>query len=187
MRHFRTLVAVVCLLPLLVIGLGCYETQYPLGSADTASVEPGYIGDYVCTDGKKTFSIIIRNIDNHLYYVEWIDQGDNKPLRLVGYTSAVGGVAFANLRGLTDDGSIDNKFMVMRILLSPDRANLTLRNLKDDFFKDKNINSSDSLGKLIAANLENDQMYDGDPMVATRVTPPSATTTDNPAAPHTSP
>lgn len=186
MRHFRTLVAVACVLPLLLIGLGCYETQYPLGSADTATVDPGYIGDYVCTDGKKTMSIIIRNIDNHLYYVEWIDESEKQPLRMVGYTSAVGGVTFANLRGLTDDGSIDNKFMVMRILLSPDHASLTVRNLKDDFFKDKNINSSDSLEKTIAANLENDQMYDGEPMVATRVTPPSPTTTVNPP-PHTTP
>jgi hypothetical protein len=175
MSRFRNLLAVVCVLPLLVIGLGCYETQYPLGSADTATVDPSYVGDYVFTDGDKANTIVIRNIDNHQYYVEWIGGEQKGPDRMVGYTADVNGVAFANLRGLTDDGSIDNKFLVMRISLSPDHAKLTLRNLKDDFFKDKNINSSESLGKVIAANLENEQMYDGESVVATRVTPPSTT------------
>jgi hypothetical protein len=112
--------------------------------------------------------------------VEWIGD-DKKPLRMVGYTSDVNGVVFANLRGLSDDGSIDNKFLVMRIALSADRATLSLRNLKDDFFKDKNINSSESLEKLIAANLENEQMYDGEPVVATRVTAPSTAPAAGPA------
>ena len=181
MNRFRTLIAVGCVLPLLFLGMGCYETQYPLGSAENAVVDPGYVGDYVCTDGSKTSTLVIRNIDNHLYYVEWIDNSDKKPLRMVGYTADVGGVAFANLRELSDDGSIDNKFLVMRIALSTDRASLALRSLKDDFFKDKNVNSSDALEKVIEANIDNDAMYDGAAVVATRVTPPGATTTVSPA------
>ena len=59
-----------------------------------------------------------------------------------------------------------------------------MRNLKDDFFKDKNINSSDLLEKTIAANLENDQMYDGEPMVATRVTAAESHDHRQPAAPY---
>jgi len=173
MLRFRNLLAVVCVLPLVVIGLGCYETQYPLGSADKATVDQNYIGDYVFTDGDKTSTIVIRNIDDHLYYVEWVGGDEKGPNRMVGYTADINGVAFANLRGLTDDGTIDNKFLVMRISLSADHAKLTLRNLKDDFFKDKSINSSESLAKIIAANLENEQMYDGEPVVTTRVTPPS--------------
>jgi hypothetical protein len=184
MPRFRTLLAVVCVLPLLVVGLGCYETQYPVGSADKATVDQGYVGDYVFTDGDKTNTIVIRNIDDHLYYVEWVGGDEKGPNRMVGYTADVNGVAFANLRGLTDDGSIDSKFLVMRISLSPDHAKLTLRNLKDDFFKDKSVGSSDSLEKIIAANLENDQMYDGEPVVAARVTPPSPTNPVSPP-PHT--
>ncbi len=174
MSRFRALMVVVCLLPLLVIGLGCYETQYPLGSASSATVDQGYVGDYVFTDGNKTSTIVIRNIDDHLYYVEWVGGDEKGPNRMIGYTADINGVTFANLRGLTDDGTIDNKFLVMRISLSSDHAKLTLRNLKDDFFKDKSVNSSELLGKVIAANLENEQMYDGESVVATRVTPPSS-------------
>jgi len=49
MPRIRTLVATLCVLPLLLIGLGCYETQYPLGSADKATVDPAYVGDYAAT------------------------------------------------------------------------------------------------------------------------------------------
>jgi hypothetical protein len=170
MLRFRTLAALACVVPALLFALGCYTTEYPLGSADKATVDPAYVGDYVFTADGKTDRIVIRNIDSHLCYVEWAS-GEDKPDRRVGYTADVNGVTFANLRELTDDGSIDKKFLVMRISLSSDHAKLTLRNLKDDFFKDKNVNSSDALETLIAANLENDQMYDGDPVVATRVVP----------------
>ncbi|MGD0769962.1 MAG: hypothetical protein ABSB42_17390 [Tepidisphaeraceae bacterium] len=194
MLRFRTLAALACVVPALLFALGCYETEYPLGSADKAAVDPAYVGDFAMadetasvsfdsqngisstkttTDESQSTTIIIRNIDNHLYYVEWGKTKNAKPdrSRMVGYTSDVNGVTFANLRELTDDGSIDKKFLVMRISLSADHAKLSLRNLKEDFFKDKNVNSSDALQTLIAANLENDQMYDGEAVVATRVVP----------------
>jgi hypothetical protein len=176
MSRFGTLAALACVLPALLFALGCYETKYPLGSADKATVDPAYVGDYVFTADGKTDRITIRNIDDHLYYVEWTEK---EPDRMVGYTSDVNGVTFANLRDLTDDGSIDKQFLVMRISLSSDHAKLSLRNLKEDFFKDKNVDSSDALQTLIAANLENDQMYDGDPVVATRVVPATQKSTTN--------
>jgi hypothetical protein len=165
--------AVVCMGALLFLGMGCYETEYPLGSADNAAVNPAYVGDYVVTDGDKTSTLLIRNIDNHLYYVEWIESGDKKPLRMVGYTADVNGVAFANLREFTDDGSIETKYLVMRIALSSDHATLTIRNLKDDFFKGKNVGSSEALQKVIGANIDDEAMYDGAAATATRVTSPS--------------
>jgi hypothetical protein len=170
----RLLIAALCVVPLLLFGAGCYTTQYPLGSADQATVQQGYIGDFVFVDGDKLNTIVIRNIDNRLYYVEWINSGEKQPDRMVGYTDDVNGVTFANLRGLTEDGTIDNKYLIMRISLSADHAQLTIRNLKEDFFKDKKIDSSDSLTKVITANLENDQMYDGEPTIATRVTAPNS-------------
>ena len=169
--RLKNIVPIAFVAASLLLFAGCYETQYPLGSADKATVDPGYVGDFVVPDkDQKSETVIIRNIDNRLYYVEWLTE-DDKPLRMVGYTSDVNGVTFANLRGLTDDGSIDNKYMILRISLSDDRSKLSLRNLKDDFFKNKNINSSDAQQKVIADNLENDQMYDGGTIVATRVPP----------------
>jgi hypothetical protein len=166
MFRFRTLLGVVLLGALLLATVGCYQTEYPLGSADTATVDTSYVGDYSMTVEHRTETIAIRNIDNHLYYVEWTEKDLS---RMVGYTAIVGGATFANLRDLTDDGSIDKKYLIMRISLSDDHSKLTLQNLKDDFFKDKNINSSQSLQNVIAANLDNNDMYDGDSVVATRV------------------
>jgi hypothetical protein len=139
----------------------------------------------VIAEDNKTSSIIIRNIDNHLYYVEWIDNStDNKPQRLIGYTAQINGATFANLRGLTDDGSIETKYTVMRISLSADQKKLTLRNLSEDFFKNKTIDSSEAFEKIVAENVENEKMYDGAPAIATRLTA-SDTNTNQPG--HTLP
>jgi hypothetical protein len=170
MRRLRTLVAVLLIGSALLFVMGCYETQYPLGSADKAVVNVAYVGDFVMTEDNKTETIIIRNIDDHTYYVEY--DSDDKPDRMIGYTADVNGVTFANLRGLTDDGSIDNHYLIMRIAISADRGKLTLRNLKDDFFKGKQINSSDDLQKIIAANMDNERMYDGPAVEGMRVTAP---------------
>jgi len=97
------------------------------------------------------------------------NQNDKGPDRRVGYTADVNGVTFANLRQLTDDGSISNKFLVMRVSISSDGSKLTLRNLNDKFFSDKSIDSQAALTKLIQDNLDNNDMYDGDAVVATRV------------------
>ena len=166
--QIRTIAAVSCVALALFFVAGCYTTEFPLGSADKATVDPAYVGDFVITSDKKSETIIIRNIDNHLYYVEWLTE-DDKPLRMVGYTADVNGVTFANLRGLTEDGTIDTKYMVLRVSISDDHSKLSIRNLKDDFFKDKKIDSSDALQKVIAGNLDNSEMYDGDTFVGTRI------------------
>jgi hypothetical protein len=175
MSRLRTLATVACVLPFLAFVVGCYETQYPLGSADKAVVDPGYVGDFTSADDQgKSETIMIRNIDDRQYYVEYIPADDkDKILRMVGYTADVNGATFANLRGLTDDGSIDKSYMIFRIELSPDHSKLTLRSLKDDFFKDKKIDSTDAQTKVIADNLNEDAMYDGPPSTWTRVPAPS--------------
>lgn len=167
----RRIAVLAASLFLLTLGLGCYETKYPLGFAENASVDRAFVGNFTMTDGNDIDSIVIRNLDDKWYYVEYADnnQKDKEPTRMVGYTADVGGVKFANLRGLTDDGTIDDKFLIMRVSLSPDHAKLSLRNLKEEFFNNKDIDSSAALEKVIQANLDNEQMYDGEAVVGTRV------------------
>jgi hypothetical protein len=176
MARRRMILPIVCVAAALLFAGGCYQTQYPLGSPDKAVVDPAYVGDFMLAENNGSETIVIRNIDNHSYYVEY-DQNGNAPLRMVGYTTDINGVTFANLRGLSDDGSIDSNYMIMRVGISGDRRTLTIRSLKDDFFKGKAINSSDDLEKIIAANLDDDRMYDGAAGTATRVTPPAPPTT----------
>jgi len=172
-RRISSTAGGLLLLLALVGGLGCYETEYPLGSADKSTVDRAFVGNFTMTDADKVYSIVIRNLDGHQYYVELAqtNQKDNGPDRRVGYTADVNGVTFANLRQLTDDGSISNKYLVMRVSISADGSKLTLRNLNDKFFSDKNIDSQAALTQLIQANLENNGMYDGDAVVAARVQP----------------
>ncbi|MGD0462583.1 MAG: hypothetical protein ABSB74_08845 [Tepidisphaeraceae bacterium] len=175
----RRTAALAASLLLLTLGLGCYETKTPFGSAASATVDRAFVGDFTMPDKDKTDSVVILNLDDKQYFVEYSESGQDgkeprnakEPLRMVGYTADVNGVTFANLRGLKDDGSIDDKFMVMRVSLSPDHAKLSIRNLKDDFFKDKDVSSSEALEKVIEANLDNEKMYDGEAAVFTRAAP----------------
>jgi spermidine/putrescine-binding protein len=87
---------------------------------------------------------------------------------MAGYTVDVKGITIANLGEMEPDGSIPNKYLLMRVSLSADHTQLSLRNLNDKFFDGKNIDSADAQQNLIAANLDNAQMYDGDAITATR-------------------
>jgi hypothetical protein len=90
---------------------------------------------------------------------------------MTGYTADLDGVTFANLRTLSNDGSIDSNYLIMGAALSPDHSKLLVRNLKEEFFKSKNIGSSQALTRVIEANLDNEQMYDGKAVVFRRQAP----------------
>ena len=154
----------------LVLGLmlcaGCYESDYPLGKPDP--MDPAYVGNYTGGEKDAASKITIRNFDGKQYYVD-VPTKDGDALRFAGYTSEIGGITFANLRLLTDDGSLSKTYLIMRVSLSDDHATLTMRDLNSDFFKDKNIDSSNTLRKVIENNLNNDAMYDKDTSTATRV------------------
>ncbi len=167
----RRIAAVAASVLLLTLGLGCYQTKTPLGSAASATVDRAYVGDFVMP-GENKPAVVIRNLDDKQYFVEYTESKDDRePMRMVGYTAKVNGATFANLRGLTDNGSIDDQFLIMRVSLSPDHAKLSLRELKEEFFKGKNVSSSRALRNVIEANLDNDLMYEGQAHIFTRKLP----------------
>jgi hypothetical protein len=177
----RRIPVLVASLLLLAFGPGCYETKYPLGSAADATVNRAYVGNFALPDQNNTSdSIVIRNLDGKQYFVEWINPDPkSQPMYMVGYTADVNGVTFANLRQLSDDGSIDNQFMIMRVALSADGSKLTVRNLNDKFFDGKSADSQAALTQVIAGNLDNDAMYDGPAAIASRVSPTTAPSASN--------
>jgi hypothetical protein len=171
-------------------GTGCYQTKYPLGSADNATVDPAYVGNFTVPDDQgsgsnpspqptataatqndKKGTIIIRNIDGHRYYVECDDEkgSGSEPMRMIGFITDVNGVAIANLQMLDPDGKTPDGYLLMRVSLSADHNTLSYRDFDDKFFADKKIDSSDAELKVIAANLDNDQMYSGPMVTGTRV------------------
>jgi hypothetical protein len=163
----------VLLLFALLSGLGCYESEYPLGSADNATVDPAFLGNYtIAQKDSPTVTLIIRNIAGKQYYVEWTDpaQSDKEPLRMIGFLARVKDATFANLRPITADDSVSGKYWLVRVALSDDKSKLTIRQLHDEFFKGKAIDSSATLEKVITDNLDNAAMYDADEsLVAGRV------------------
>jgi hypothetical protein len=159
----------------LLVLVGCYETKYSLGPRDTATVNVAYVGDYTTGEGADRVTITIRNIDNKTYYAQWTEVAKedkrDKPLRMIGFTADVKGVTFAHLRGLTDDGTIPDKHLVMRVSLSEDRTTLSLRNLSEDFFKSKTVDSDQAFRAIVEQSLDDASMYEGDEVKALRLPP----------------
>ena len=143
---------------------GCLETKFTIGDKEHAAVDRGYVGDWAAA-GNDRSRVIIRNLDDRQYYVE-DDEPEHKPARMVGFITQIKSASFAQLRELPEDGSVPDKYLVLRVERKDDK--LTLRQLNDKFFASQSIASSADLRHVIEENLENKEMYDGDPVVLTR-------------------
>jgi hypothetical protein len=153
-------------LALIAGGGGCFENKHPLGSMQPGKVDLKYIGDWTLRGDDKTVHILIRNLHNDEYYVEWAAEGE-KPSRATGYLTDIKGVSFANILPITDDDTLADRYLILRVDLQGGDT-LKLRNLKQDFFSDAQREKPDELRKIVADNLDNHAMYQGDPLVANR-------------------
>lgn len=163
MRRFA-LLAVSLLAVALVIG--CYTSKYTVGSLQQAKVDRAYVGDWTWVEGSDTNHIVIRNIDDKVYYVECRKGAFGTPDRYTGFVGKIKDAQFANLRELSDDGTVSDTYTIMRIELKDGKLNL--RTLKDEFFTDKQIDSEAKQRDILEKNLDNEAMYDGEPLVAAR-------------------
>ncbi len=159
--------------------VGCYETPVPLGRADEAKMDRAFVGNW--HGGDQT--LIIRNLDDRQYYVEYCDERakpGEKTLRMVGELYPIGNARFAQLRQLPEDGSIAKEHLILRIFWKD--GQLGLQQLKDDFFKSQEVGTSQQLRSVLESNINNSDMYDGEPVLFSRVTPKEpSTATSGPA------
>lgn len=169
MRHAIRSVLLTSLMLAVVVVVGCVASKYTLIPPEQAKVDHNYFGDYESIDanGHHT-TILIRNLDNKQYFVEFAPADGDKPTRYVGFTAPLKDAVFAELREIRDDGEVPEAWSLLRIDLADDK--LTLRPLSEDFYKSATINSADDLRKWVESNLENHEMYDANAvLVATRM------------------
>ena len=162
LRHSIRALAATTLLCAIATLVGCFVSKVPLGKVEDAKVDNKFVGDWRFPKDETT--IIVRNIDGKQYYVEWHDQ--NKTNRTVAFITDVKGASFAQVRPLTEDGTKADEYYIVRVAI--DNGKLSLRQLDEKFFHDKNIQTSEDLRKIIEANLEDPKMYDEETLLGTR-------------------
>jgi hypothetical protein len=149
---------------------GCLVTQYTLIDPASGKVDSKFVGDWNSPSfdsSGRGAGLVIRNLDDKSYYVEWRSKESTDVVRAVGQIVPVKSATFAQLRGLEADGSISKDWMISRLELSGDT--LTIRQLDEKFFDEKKIDSSEKLRSAIESNLENAAMYkQNETVVATR-------------------
>ena len=163
--------AFACLLVGLVLGFaGCFASKFTLIELDKAKVDRAYLGDWDAANVKGDHvALTIRNIDDKLYYVETREKhAASKVDRYVGFIADVKGVRFAHVRPITEDGNVPDQWIIMRIELADQK--LTIKQLGEDFMKDKTIESAEQLRQVLEDNVNNEAMYPKDELItATRV------------------
>ena len=155
----------------LTIGLaGCFGTKFTLIDPAKAHVDRNFVGDWNAVNAiGEAADLVIRNIDDKLYYVETRTADGKKADRYVGFTVDVNGASFAHLRNIQEDGSIPDTWLLMRVELSDTNRKLAIRQLKEDFFKEKTVATPEQLRQILMQNVNNEAMYDKDELVtATR-------------------
>lgn len=164
---FRTIALLLTASAVLVFG-GCYKNKNTLAPRDAATIDRALAGDWDGRAGNGTqLRVVVRVLNDHDYYVEWQGQGDERPSRGTAYIVDFAGAKFAHLRDLNADGTIADEHWLMRVELKDGK--LTVRQLSDEFFKDKTAGTAEQLREIVRANVDNDAMYDADEtLVATR-------------------
>ena len=163
----RTLLLAPIIVALAALLVGCFETTVPLTEKPgDCKVDRALVGDWTFPgEGGKTVSLIVRNLDDKQYYVEWSSEGD-ETIRAVAIVDKIKDVPFAQVRPLTPDGSVSEKHWIMRV--STEDNKLGVRQLDGDWFSVRAANTTAQLRKLIEENLDNKDMYKGEFAHATK-------------------
>jgi hypothetical protein len=161
-----------CLVGLLLVLCGCWGSKFTLINSNQAKIDRAYLGNWSVVNSKgEASSLIIRNIDDKMLYVEAKEGAKQYPegiSRYVGFLAPVKGATFAHVKQLQDDGNLQEEWLLMRLEL--DGEKLVIRQLKEQYMKEKNIASAEELRKAIEQNLEDGSMYDKEEVLtATRL------------------
>jgi hypothetical protein len=168
------LLLTLCFALLLLMFAGCWGSKFTLINSDQAKVDRAYLGNWSVVNSKgESSSLIIRNIDDKLLYIETKEGAKQYPegiSRYIGFLAPVKGATFGHLKQLQDDGNVQEDWQLMRLELNGDK--LVIRQLKEEYMKGKNITSAEQLRKVIEEGMEGGSMYEKEEVLtATRSTP----------------
>ena len=155
----RKLCASVAVLAVL-LSIGCYSTRFKLIEPSQATVDRALCGAWAVEDAENPSSLVtlhVRNLDDHQYLLDWQNELDGKSDHYVGFVGEVNGVRFMHARPLPPDGSVSPNHLLIRFEMKDDV--LTMRHVSKEFMDGQTVDSDASLRKVLAENLESDDLY----------------------------
>lgn len=159
----------------LLVTTGCpFDSDVPLGSPGTGSMDPQLKGRWVASAlYHPALEIDVLPFNNDEYYVEAREKG-KEPERYRAYTVRIGGEPFLNVRAITSDGK-RHPFYFARYTVRPDDT-MVLRFVGDKAIPRDIDKDSKALAKFLAAHLEGTALDDPEgPSILRRAsTPPTS-------------
>src|SRR5690349_3451650 len=100
-RSFRLLLT-FCFAALLLTFAGCWGSKFTLIAPEAAKVDRAYLGNWSAINSKgESSSLLIRNIDDKMFYIETKDGAKQYPegvSRYIGFIAPVKGATFAHMK-----------------------------------------------------------------------------------------
>ena len=173
-RSFRLLLT-FCFAAMLLTFAGCWGSKFTLIAPLAAKVDRTYLGNWSAVTSKgESSSLIIRNIDDKMFYIETKDGAKQYPegiSRYIGFLAPVKGATFAHMKQIQDSGDPQEDWLLMRLELNGDK--LVIRQLKEDYMKEKNIASAEQLRKVIEQSMDDGSMYEKEEVITATRQPPN--------------
>ena len=166
MQSLRRATGFVAVLAVAIMA-GCLETETPLGPVENAAVDARFVGEWTTGGEGDRIELTVRNFNGREYYIEERTAGKDT-VRYEGYIVAVKDASFVHVRMLEDDGTVRKNHVILRVDRVDD-AKVNLRQLNEAFFTDKPHDTTAKLRAIVEQNLANASIYDGEPIVLTRV------------------
>jgi hypothetical protein len=152
------------ILPLL---WGCpYESEVPLGKVSTAKIDQGLIGEWRHTAEGESFTMIIRQFNDHELLIMGIEDGEVQQDVMRAFVTVIEDERFLNVQEIEDLYDERGWYLVK---YSISGATLLAWTVDDELFT-KPYTSSRALFRFVKQNLQNEALYCTDsPMVFQRV------------------
>ncbi|MDD5170413.1 MAG: hypothetical protein PHN75_16475 [Syntrophales bacterium] len=151
----------LAVLPLLFLLTGCpLESTFSLGDSNIAQMDQRLVGRWVDAGSEKSAkgTLSFYRFNEHEYYIETIDNENNKTDRFRGYLTLVDNVPILNVQEITENKS-SRGFLFIKVSIIQDNL-LKLNIIEDSLLTGKSISSRNDLFSYIATNIDNANLYD---------------------------
>jgi hypothetical protein len=148
---------------LILFVCGCYESQFPLSSSDTAGIDERLVKCWLeQTDKKKDspYRVVICKFNDYEYFIAFSDSPGKEAALARGFTTVINDVSIINLQGIESLASKDRTFLYFKYIITP-QGNLRVWMIDKEspLFKNITFANQAELYAFVKKNVRNEALY----------------------------
>ena len=153
---------IACLFSLCLLCAGCYESKYPLSSADASRIDGRLLKHWVeeqQSPGEKRYRASIFKFSEKEYLVAF--SRDNETATIArAFTTMIGAVSVLNLQGIESQDPANRTYVFFKYGVTPDGLLQTWMISRDSpLLKDKAFSSQRDFATYIKKNIHDKRLF----------------------------